>query len=153
MSIDKKLINRIWSHVVVHPETGCWEWQGSTHNRSGHGRIRVGSAASGGKMQYVHRVMYELFKGSIPELEVVRHKCHNPKCCRPAHLELGSILDNNHDRLHIGGYAQELDSTAVVDIRIAYWKGHDVPRIAWDFSISRATVYDVLKGRTWKHVQ
>lgn len=29
--------------------------------------------------------------------EVIRHRCHNPLCIHPDHLEVGSRRDNKHD--------------------------------------------------------
>jgi len=140
------ILNRIWPRVKVNEKSGCWEWQGCTHNRSGHGRTRHPVTQ---KMVYVHRLMYELAKGEIPPLEVVRHKCDNPRCCRPAHLELGSVQDNAQDRLERGGYSVKLDFQVAERIRLDHAKGATVDRLAWDYSISRATVYDVIKHRTW----
>ena len=28
---------------------------------------------------------------------IVRHKCHNPKCCNPEHLQIGTHKDNWND--------------------------------------------------------
>jgi hypothetical protein len=36
--------------------------------------------------------------GDIPAGKIVLHRCDNPKCCRPDHLQIGTIADNNHDR-------------------------------------------------------
>jgi hypothetical protein len=147
---DGELIKRIWARIEVSEQAGCWEWQGSKHNRSGHGRMRLPGAK---KMVYVHRLMYELFKGPIPELDVVRHRCDNACCCRPAHLELGSVRENAQDRLERGRYGNQLDEYTVTSIRIDYWKGFGIDRLSWDYSVSRSTIYDVINYRTWKHVQ
>lgn len=79
----------------------CLEWQG--HRRTkGHGQIRV--AGRGSKCESPHRVAYELWVGPIPEGMFVCHRCDNPPCCNPAHLFLGTALDNNLDMIQKGRY-------------------------------------------------
>lgn len=60
---------------------GCWEWTGAL-TASGYAEIRRTP-----KTLRVHRVMYELFVGPIPEGLVLDHLCRNLRCVRPAHLE------------------------------------------------------------------
>ena len=33
----------------------------------------------------------------ISERVVIRHRCHNERCCRPEHLQPGSAADNKRD--------------------------------------------------------
>lgn len=42
--------------------------------------------------------MWTAIHGDIPAGKIVLHRCDNPKCCRPDHLQIGTIADNNHDR-------------------------------------------------------
>ena len=67
----------------------CWIW-----NRS------IGTAGYGqlGTWPYnAHVVSYVLWKGDLSEGELVRHLCHNGRCCNPSHLEKGSHKDNWKD--------------------------------------------------------
>lgn len=38
-----------------------------------------------------------LFNGEIPDKNVIRHKCDNPACINPSHLEIGTQKDNMKD--------------------------------------------------------
>lgn len=77
---------RLWFRVDVRGPDDCWEWLGSrspvTRRTGGYGKISVG-----GKMAYVHRVVYELTHGRIPDGLTIDHLCRNRACANPAHLE------------------------------------------------------------------
>lgn len=73
---------------------------------NGYGRISDQAMCGKGKQALAHRVSYILFNGD-PGHSVVRHKCDNPKCVNPEHLELGTQQDNLNDawarrRLKVG---------------------------------------------------
>lgn len=72
----------------------CWEFQGSRSQKMGHGRI----ALDDGRIRGAHRAAYELAVGPVPDGMCVLHACDNPPCVNPAHLWLGTMADNNHDR-------------------------------------------------------
>jgi hypothetical protein len=77
-------------------DSGCIEWLGP-FSPSGYGH--VGKRQGDRKITFrTHRLAYELAYGPIPEGLVVRHKCDNPPCINPAHLELGTSAQNNRDR-------------------------------------------------------
>jgi hypothetical protein len=58
-------------------ETPCWVWLLRCDDR-GYGR-------AGGKL--AHRVMYEAAKGRVDPVLDLHHKCNNPACVNPDHLE------------------------------------------------------------------
>lgn len=45
----------------------------------------------------MHRYIYLIINGQIPEDKLVRHKCNNPNCINPEHLEIGTQKDNMED--------------------------------------------------------
>lgn len=90
----RPLAERFWEKVEQGP--GCWEWMAGRDSATGYGRIRIGRAGS--KHQLAHRVSWELANGPIPDGLWVLHHCDNPPCVNPAHLYLGTTIDNNRDR-------------------------------------------------------
>ncbi len=90
----KTLEQRFWSRVDKTDK--CWVWTGKP-DKDGYGHLRVGEKKVG-----VHRFSYMLHHGDIPEGLFVCHQCDNPSCCNPAHLFLGTALDNNRDRTSKG---------------------------------------------------
>lgn len=113
--------------------------------------------------QRLHRFIFKEMFGEIPEGLVVRHKCDNRVCINPEHLELGTIQDNNNDRITRGRTAKgekagnsRLKQMQVVEIKkiLASNKvNHDlIIKIASDYSVHENTIYDIYCKRTWKHV-
>ena len=94
MKTEKETYDKIVSNTVEN-ENGCWEWQKST-NSAGYGQTTHNK-----KYTTTHRFVYEYVNGKLEEGQVVRHICHNPKCCNPAHLIVGSHKDNWHDSAEI----------------------------------------------------
>ena len=50
-----------------------------------------------GKAFARHRLAYELEHGPIPEGKVIMHKCDNPGCFNPSHLDVGTQAENLAD--------------------------------------------------------
>lgn len=50
----------------------------------------------------VHRSVWRIFNGDIPEGVFVCHSCDNRRCINPNHLFLGTALDNMHDKINKG---------------------------------------------------
>ena len=66
----------------------CWLWTGHTE-RKGYGRVSYL-----GKRWRIHRLVYTLLVGPIPEGMTLDHLCRNRACVKPAHLEPVSIGEN-----------------------------------------------------------
>lgn len=79
---------KFWAKVDERGKEECWPWQG-TCDTKGYGRA--------GKSERAHRVAFMLARGPIPTGMLIRHRCDNPPCCNPFHLELGTKADNAQD--------------------------------------------------------
>jgi hypothetical protein len=80
--------------VLSMPPTEHWYWVGGM-NRAGAGRGCYGrTSVAGRRSQYVHRVVFELLVGAIPQGFVIDHLCGETLCCRPSHLEATTIQEN-----------------------------------------------------------
>jgi hypothetical protein len=91
---------RFWAKVQQGAADECWPWL-AAHSDSGQGNVRWRGRVTG-----AHRVSYLLCNGEIPPSLVVRHTCDRANCVNPAHLVLGTIQENNADRLARGRYGK-----------------------------------------------
>ena len=82
----KTLKQRFEAKVKLNEQSSCWIWTGAK-DKKGYGRIGVG-----GKTANASRVAYTLYRGAIPENQVLDHHlypdggCVGPTCVNPAHL-------------------------------------------------------------------
>lgn len=81
--------DRFWSKVTK--TDGCWVWAAS-RGRQGYGHFDLD-----GKIEKAHRVAYQLVLGPIPDGAFILHSCDNPPCVNPAHLRVGTHVDNMRD--------------------------------------------------------
>lgn len=79
-------------------KNGCWNWTGK-QNEHGYGAITVD-----GKYTQAHRAMYFMLNPDADKSMVVMHKCDNPRCINPDHLQLGTVRDNIMDMHNKGRF-------------------------------------------------
>lgn len=78
---------------------GCWPWTGRL-TVSGYGMSRVkegGVWRTAGAHQIAHFVATGRWERKA-DRRLVRHLCHNRRCCNPAHLRGGTPIENAEDR-------------------------------------------------------
>lgn len=107
-----QIIARFWSYVEIKGPTECWNWTKSHWN--GYGRFHYRPDRPVGK---AHRIAFFLKKGD-PENYIVRHLCHNPKCCNWDHLAIGTDKDNSDDKLKAGRFKGRDGTGALLDAEI-----------------------------------
>jgi hypothetical protein len=150
----KSIEDRFLDKVNKDTSTGCWEWTGGT-TRGDYGVIRKKVGHKKYKSIRAHRLSYELYKGSIGELNVC-HTCDNPKCVNPEHLFLGTVKDNVQDKMSKGRHnygrqshhkwlSQEIANT------IRKEKG-TMQQIAEKFGTSKAQVCRIKHNQIWKGI-
>lgn len=141
---------RLLNGIADPPGDGCWDWLRSARD-SGHGTITVG-----GKTVSVYRVAYEVWIGPVPSGRWVLHRCDNPRCIRPDHLELGDQSKNMADCARRGRTARgegngaaRLTRDDVLKIRVLLRNGWVQARIARLFHVSPSSIGRIARGESW----
>ena len=84
------------------------------------------------RVQLSHRFAYQIWVGSIPINLCICHHCDNPSCVNPKHLFLGTVNDNNQDKVKKGRQFKPqgtknwkciLTNNLVIEIREKYTTG------------------------------
>lgn len=81
--------SEIERRIIPEPNTGCWLWTGHTNGR-GYGRAHINRK----RTAVIHRLIYELLVGKVPDGMVLDHLCKTTLCCNPKHLEVVTQREN-----------------------------------------------------------
>lgn len=132
----------------------CHLWTART-NRAGYGLVPHGQKGQA----MAHRVAYVAVNGPIPAGALVCHRCDVPACCNPAHLFLGSILDNNRDKYAKGRHpmgealpSSKLTDVQVIEVRKMLAVGHLQRDIAKRFGVGQTLISRIARGASRRHV-
>lgn len=152
------LAERFWAKVQRRGADECWAWTGRLTS-AGYGQISRGRKTEG--VISAHRLAYELANGPIPDGLIIRHRCDNPVCVNPAHLEVGTYADNMRDRDERGRTAS-LPGEAHPRARVTDADVREIRRLVGDqmgqravaerFGISQQAVSDIVTRRRWRHI-
>ena len=94
-------IAEFWSKIKL-THTGCMEFGGSERVK-GYGCVEMrGRTSRSHRRALAHRAAYAMTWGECPGDKILRHKCDNPGCINPMHMELGTQADNVADMIARG---------------------------------------------------
>lgn len=94
---EQQAVTHLIKNISIN-EGGCWLWHGNK-NRAGYGEVSIRN-----NRWMVHRYMYTVFIGEIPQGMHACHYCDVRNCINPSHLWLGTHKQNMADCRAKGRY-------------------------------------------------
>lgn len=156
------LVEDVRQECSIDPSTGCWVWQ-KGKDKDGYPKLFID-----GKNWRGNRAVLKAVTGKLGSN--ARHKCDNPPCMNPDHLEWGSSKDNKKDSIERGRHAHgdkhfmrqdpsklrgegngrsKLSNEMVQDIKSRRQSGMKVKDIAVLYGVDRTTISRVINGHSW----
>lgn len=139
---------------VVDPVKGCFNCTSHPLDVDGYPRITVNR-----KTTKLSRFVYAQMFDEIPEGLIVRHKCDNPQCINPEHLELGTDGDNRRDCVERDRQAKgskngtaKLTEEQVREIRKRLAAGERGSDLAREYGVVKSIISAIKLRKLWKHV-
>lgn len=132
----------------------CWPWIGHL-DRDGYGYFTLSKAPR--KVAKAHRYAFFLAYGRWPD--ICRHRCDNPACCNPAHLQDGTHADNVTDMWRRGRqqayrhgadhHATRFSMELARAIRRRHAAGESKAAISRSTGVSHTHVGHIIRGHYW----
>lgn len=129
----------------------CWPWTGML-DAKGYGVVRRPGFQ---RQQIASRVAYELANGVIPTGLIVRHRCDNPKCVNPGHLELGTHKDNSDDKISRGrgrwAKGEQVGSSRLTSEQVRAIKSSTLSlrKLAEQYGMTYGHIGKIKRGELW----
>jgi len=147
ITVNESLQRRFWQYTARQGLNDCWPWIGM--RCKGYGKIK-----HRGKLVTASRASWTLHHGQIPDGLWVLHHCDNPECVNPAHLFLGTALDNSRDCREKGrfraGQPRALTDIEVIEIR---GSADSVRELACRYGPTKTAIWKIKRRITYKDVE
>jgi hypothetical protein len=122
----------------------CWNWLGE-RNEGGYGTFCS---------RPIYRLVYLIWRGGVVGWHI-RHLCHNPPCCNPAHLARGTPTDNSRDMARAGHGSKKHRALTSKQALCALWYhfNNNIPEqlIAAELKVANSVIFELICGRRYQH--
>lgn len=136
----------------------CWPWT-AYRQKHGYGTLLMGNRPHRWP-GLAHRLSWWLANGAPPaDGVVIRHRCDNPPCVNPDHLEAGTQSQNCRDMVERGrslfgqrNHKAKLTDEQALEVIARRRDGETMASIAADLGVDTSLVGHIQHGRAWKHL-
>lgn len=147
--------SRFYSYVDVGEPDECWPWTAYVNPVSGYGIFRYQGSPMG-----AHRAALILEEGFLGPDYHALHLCPRRDCVNIAHLRWGTSSENMRDKVEWGdwtppdnrGSRHGMSKLTEDQVRAIRVDGRTHQEIAADYGVSRRTIGDIKRGRSWAHI-
>jgi hypothetical protein len=145
------------SRVAPPDHNGCRLWTGGLAT-GGYGVIGIET----GRTDRVHRVAWELSNNKkLESKECVCHACDVKLCCEPSHLWIGSLADNNADKMAkdrhrtVGRRGELRGSTVLTSAKVEQIRMRYATNtlfytdLALEYGVTPGLIGQIVRGEIW----
>jgi HNH endonuclease len=145
-------IERFRSKQVINDGDACYGWSGSI-GCNGYPQAYRSRRSPLPRKVDGHRMAWELAYGPVPAGMMVLHRCNTKSCTNPAHLYLGTALQNSQDAKAAGASNKAvLTSNDVLSVVALKGEGYTHAKLAERFRVSPVSIGNILQGRTHRDI-
>jgi hypothetical protein len=167
-----EILARYWAKVDRRGDDDCWIWRGA-RTAHGYGQIGAGGTYRGRPIRALatHVALAIDGRPRPSEAHVAMHRCDNPHCVNPRHLQWGTHRENMEDMRAKGRSAAQVRAAAQMD-EAALWLGRSgvtkltpdqvryirtsdktLMELADELGVTNQCVSLVRQGKTWAKIK
>lgn len=144
----------VFDHIDMKSRSECWPWRGG--GWGGRDRNKRPYYQTNGTRWIAYRLVYYLVRGVKPtDEQIILHSCDNGQypigCCNPDHMSIGNEAMNARDMMERERHG--LPRSVIKAIRRLLDAGRTHAEIAELYGVSRQTVTELHRGRTYVHIE
>lgn len=158
MHPDTTTLARFWAKVDQSGD--CWLWT-ACRNKGGYGSFAAVARKGHAHTVLAHRFSWAIHNGPIPDGLDVLHRCDTPACVNPAHLFLGTDVENVADKFNKGRQADVrgegngraiLAAEDVQAIRQRHKAGESYRVLGIAYGVTKIAIAKIVRRENWAHI-
>lgn len=118
------------------------------HEQKGNSGGYANTRMAGRQQIMMHRLVFLYNYGYLPD--VVQHRCDNPRCINPLHLEAGTLKSNAQDAAKKGRLTRVRRRLTDAQAREIYLSTDSQEVLAKRYNVSRGVIRGIRYNKTYR---